>query len=75
MTSTAIDQEMLRYFNRLNKKEQKSIVSLIKTFAGNREDFIPQTLEEYNDELERADADIEAGNFMTHEEVMKRVSK
>lgn len=32
-------------------------------------------LEQYNKELEEAEKDIEAGNFFTHEEVLKKVGQ
>ncbi len=35
-------------------------------------DFRPQTIEEYNRELDEADACIEAGDYVTHEEVMRK---
>ena len=75
MASTAIQQEMLRYFTQLNKEEQQSILGLIKTFINGRKTSERQTIEEYNEELEQAVAEIEAGHFITHDEVMKRISK
>lgn len=69
----ALDQEMHDYFMRLSEAEKKSVIQMLKTFLkGRREDIIPQTLEEYNRELEEADAAIGAGDFVTHEDVMKR---
>lgn len=75
MTSTAIKDEMLRYFTQLNHKEQQSLLGLIKTFVGSRKDSVAQTLEDYNEELERGDAEIEAGNYVSHDEVKKMLSK
>ena len=75
MTTTTIEQEMLHYFTRLNEKEQQSLLNLIKTFISSRKDFEPQTLEEYNAELDRGVAEIEVGNFITHEEVKRRLLK
>jgi len=37
--------------------------------------MMPQTLEEYNEELEEAVSEIEAGHFLTNEEVKKRILK
>lgn len=72
MTTTSIQEEMLRYFVELNIKEQQSILDLIKTFVNRSQ---RQSLEEYNDELEEAVSEIEAGHFLTHEEVKKRILK
>jgi len=35
----------------------------------------PQTLEEYNQELEEGEAEILKGNFVTHEELLKRMAE
>lgn len=75
MITKTIHEEMLQYFGELNLKEQQSILGLIKTFVNNHKEFKPQTIEEYNDELEEAVAEIEAGHFLTHEEVKKRILK
>jgi predicted transcriptional regulator len=72
MAATTLSEEMLEYFDRLTDAEQRSVLQLIKTFAGGEDEFKPQTIEEYNRELEEADAEIEAGNFVPHEEVMKK---
>lgn len=67
---------MLNYFMQLNDAEKKSVLEMVKTFLGSRKNEInQQTLEEYNHELEQADAEIEAGDYVSHEEVMKRYGK
>ena len=73
METTTLREEMLTYFSRLNIAEQQSVLAMIKTFINNRStEFGPVTLEEYNRELEEADAEVEAGDFITHEEVKKK---
>lgn len=76
MTATAIiQQEMLKYFTQLNKQEQKSVLGLVKTFVDSRNEMRPQTLQEYNDELEDGNTEIEAGNYIAHEQVIKMLLK
>ena len=76
MTSTpTLQKEMLQYFTQLNKKEQQSLLEFVKTFIQSREETRPQTLKEYNDELDEAVTRIEAGHFITHSEVKKRILK
>lgn len=76
MTTTPISQEMLNYFMQLNEAEKKSVLEMVKTFLNSRKgDFNPQSLEEYNLDLEQADAEIEAGDYVPHKEVMKRYTK
>ena len=76
MSASATSQEMLNYFNQLNKAEQKSILQMLKTFLNNRKEGAnPQSLEEYTKELEKADAEIEGGDFILHEDIVKYFSK
>lgn len=35
----------------------------------------PQTLKEYNDELERADAEIDKGNYTTMDDLLKEMEQ
>lgn len=76
MSASATSQEMLDYFNQLNKTEQKSILQMLKTFLSNRkESTTSPSLEDYTKELEKADAEIEAGEFFLHEDVVKYFNK
>ena len=76
MATSSISQEMLQCFMQLNEAEQASVLQMIKTFLNSRKNEMkPVTLEEYNSELEQADAEIEAGDFVRHEKVMKRYLK
>ncbi len=76
MATPSISQEMLDYFMQLNDAERKSVLEMIKTFLSSRKSgFAPQSLEDYNQEMEQSDEEIEAGDYMSHEEVMKRYLK
>ena len=55
MATTSLSDEMVKNFVKLNKAEQKSILQMIKTFLSSKEnEFVPQTLEEYNAEINAA---------------------
>jgi hypothetical protein len=76
MASSPISNEMLNYFMQLNEAEKQSVLELIKTFLTNRPNQSqPQSMEEYNQELQDADSEIESGEFILHEEVVKRYAK
>ena len=76
MSVPAISQEMLTYFNRLNEVEQKKFLQFLKIFFENRdEEVLSQSVEEYSKELEDADKEIESGNFILHEDVLKYFNK
>ena len=71
-----MSQEMLTYFNRLNESEQKTFLQMLKTFFQNRsKDLLAQSVEDYSKELENADKEIEAGDFILHEDVLKYFNK
>ena len=76
MSTPAITQEMLSYFNRLDESEQKTFLQMLKTFFQNRdEDEFSQSVEDYTKELEEASREIESGNFVMHEDVLKYFNK
>jgi len=76
MSAASISKEMLRYFKQLNHAEQEQVLQMIKTLLINRKDnFKAASLQEYNQELEQGDAEIDAGKFVAHEDVMKRYKK
>ena len=70
-TTTNVEAEIQKYISQLSDTRKKSILELIKFFA--EEDEVlepPQTIEEYNSEIEEAEKRMEAGEFYTHEEVV-----
>ena len=70
------EQEMVSYFTRLNEQEKESFVKLLKDFLSkNKKSKTAPSLEEYTAELVKADAEIEAGDFILHEDVVKYFSK
>lgn len=68
MATQTAQHELLEYFTQLSNAEQESFLSLIKTVIANKETI---DIKQYNDELEQADASIEAGEFMLNEDVQK----
>jgi len=71
MSTSAIDKEMYDYFMQLNEAEKKSVVQMIKTFLQSRKEFERISIEQYNKEIEEAEAEIERGESYSHEEVVK----
>jgi hypothetical protein len=74
MATQVINQEMIEYFKQLNNAEKKSVVQLIKTFLKARNDSPGRiSIEQYNKELDEAERQIEAGNFITQEDLEKEM--
>ncbi len=68
-TVISLDEELKDCIAQLDVSQKKSILELIKSFVNKEEEIKPQTIEEYNKELEEAVKRIEAGEYYTHEEV------
>ena len=74
MAAKAIEREMYTYFVQLNDEEKKSVVKLIKTIIkGKKADNERISIAQYNRELEESERQIEAGNFITQEELEKEM--
>jgi predicted transcriptional regulator len=71
-----LEQEWHNYFMQLNEMEKKSVVLMLKAFLQQRnQDTGRISLEQYNKEIDEALAEVEAGNYITQEEMEKRAAK
>ena len=74
--SNALEQELLQYILQLDEAEKKSVLQMLKTFVKGREGkAYPISVEEYNQEIQEAEAEYERGEFTTHEEFVKQIKK
>ncbi len=74
--ANVLEQELFGYFLKLNEQEKKSFLQLLKDFIHDRkENSLVPTLAEYTKELDQADIEIESGDFILHEDVVKYFSK
>lgn len=73
----SIEQQLHQYIDILNASQKKSLLGFIKSVINfdNPEENRRLTIEEYNRELEEAEADIEAGNYYTIDEVKQNVAE
>lgn len=71
-----LDKEMFTYFKRLSEEEKRSLLQLLKSFLGRRNESTGRaTIDQYNKEIDEALEDVEDGNFLTQEEVESRAAK
>ncbi len=71
-----LDNEMFNYFTQLNDAEKKSVIQMLKTFLSGRIAKSERiTIEQYNQELDEAEAEFEKGDVVTHEELLKQIRK
>ncbi len=69
-----IEKELNTYIRQLNTDQKKSLLGFIKTILSPKEEE-NITIEQYNRELEEADAEIERGEYYTNEEVFEMAQK
>ena len=70
------DQNLNNYFELLNEAEKKSVLLLLKTFLASRSGTAESvSIEQYNKEIDEALAEVEAGNFITQEDMEKYAAK
>jgi len=71
-----LDQKLESYFVQLNEAEKKSILLLLKTFLATRPKADTHiSLEQYNNEINEALAEADAGNYITQEEMEQHAAK
>jgi len=73
MSTKSLDSQLQEYWPSLGKEEKQSILSVIKSFLKLKEISFPQRLsiEQYNKELEEAEARYDAGHFTSLEDAIK----
>jgi len=75
MPVMSLDNRIIKYLPLLGSNEKQSLLSVIESFLTLKEEVkVPQrlTIEEYNKELEEAEARYDAGEFTSLEEVIKQ---
>ncbi|HLG39682.1 MAG TPA: hypothetical protein VI461_08435 [Chitinophagaceae bacterium] len=74
--ANALEKEWNNYFAQLNETERKSVLLMLKTLLRRRHDDSEHiSLEQYNKEIDEALAEVEAGNYVTQEEMEKQSAK
>lgn len=72
---STIDTELLEYVAQLNEAEKESVLQLLKTFINGKQNPERVTLEQYNQEIDEALAEVAAGNYISQEEMEKEAAK
>jgi len=71
-----LDQKLQSYFVQLNEAEKKSVLLLLKTFLATRAKVDTHiSLEQYNNEIDEALAEVDVGNYITQEEMEQHAAK
>ncbi len=71
----SVERQLNSYIHQLNAAQKKSLLGFIKTIFPSKEEEETYTIEQYNKELDDAEAEIERGEFFTNEEVFAITKK
>jgi len=75
MASKTLDSQLQHYWPLLEKDEQRSILTFIKSFLKQKDTPQRVTIEEYNKEIDDAIKRVKSGEFYTHEQVVEMSKK
>ena len=75
MNTNTIKKQFDEYLPLLSDKQQTLLLEMVKRFLNVDKDAKRITRKTYNKEIEEAVARIEDGNFVTHEDALKELSK
>jgi hypothetical protein len=80
MSALSIDKELKEFWPKLSPGQKKAVLHVVKSYMVKDidEKIIPElgvTISEYNIELEEAEAEIERGEFFTHEQMKKQIGQ
>ena len=75
MTTTAIKKQVDDYLPLLSARQQALVLEMIKSFLDVDSDTKRISRKQYNKELDEAAARVENGNFVSHKDAVKELSK
>ena len=75
MTTNTIKKQFDGYLPLLSKQQQTLLLEMVKSFLNIDKDAKRITRKQYNKEITEAVARIDEGNFVTHEDALRELSK
>lgn len=70
-----IDQEIAQYLPHLSVRQKQAVLSVVKTFAAEQQDWWDEISEEQQRAVDESLAEMKAGKLTSHTEVMKKYKK
>ena len=74
-TATALDKEINQYLPQLNVKQKRTVLTVVKTFMEDQQDWWDEIGEEQQKAIDKSLAEMKAGKLTPHDEVMKKYKK
>jgi hypothetical protein len=75
MKEQTLNQEFDFYYNMLSEVQKRSLLSMMKSFIGGKENTKRVSIAQYNRELEAAEERINRGQFVTQDSLRKEAEK
>jgi predicted transcriptional regulator len=72
MTTAAIREKLSNYMQVADDKKVKAMYALLKDDIKQEERI---SIEQYNKEIDEAEAEYKRGEFITHEELLQKIKK
>lgn len=73
--ATSIDKEIAQYLPRLNEKQKKTVLTVVKTFMEEQKDWWDEISGEQQKAIDKALTEMKTGKLTPHDEVMKKYKK
>lgn len=75
MSSTSLKKQFDGYLPLLSNKQQALVLDMVKSLLNIDNDVKRITRKQYNKEIDEAVDRVEEGNFVTHEDALKELSR
>ena len=72
---TSLDKEITQYLPQLNEKQKRTVLTVVKTFMEDQQDWWDEISEEQQKAIDKALAEMKTGKLTPHDEVMKKYKK
>jgi hypothetical protein len=70
-----IDQELAQYLPRLNDQQKEAVLSVVKTFAAEQQDWWDGISKEQQEAIDQSLVEMKAGKLTHQDEVLKKHKK
>lgn len=75
MTMSAIRKKVHQYIETADEQVVKAIYAMVKELDKAPESMKRFSMEEYNKSIDKAEAEVKNGKFLSHKEALKQISK
>lgn len=74
-TAKSLDKQIVQYLPQLNVKQKKTVLTVVKTFMEDQQDWWDEIGEEQQKAIDKSLVEMKAGKLTPHDEVMKKYKK